>query len=206
MKPAIIKQLNRIRLLEQKKIFDQFQDLLKANKKTGRMHIPDELRENLTILFEKSFDDNNFETATANYSKLRSLLLLMLDKDKLIKSEPDLKLKSYLPEQSELKPLVPFYFIHKDAGIKTGMVSVIVLNDNGAGHLKNLFDSFIKFNSYENYQFILVDRDSTDDSLEIAESYKNKLRLEIVSHDNKYTASYLNNLAVMPAGLNSSSF
>lgn len=45
MNSAIIKQLNRIRLLERKKLLDQFLDILEAHKKTGRLHVPDELRE-----------------------------------------------------------------------------------------------------------------------------------------------------------------
>lgn len=106
------------------------------------------------------------------------------------------KINSSLPELPDSRPLAPFCFINKDVRVTEGMVSMIVLNENGAEHLKNLFESFIKFNSYKNYEFILADRASTDNSLEIARSYQGKLPVVILPFDQKFTNAYLFNHAV----------
>jgi GT2 family glycosyltransferase len=53
---------------------------------------------------------------------------------------------------------------------RTPLVSIIIPNFNGAAHLRDLFNS-LKAQTYENFEIIFVDDNSTDDSIAIAESY-----------------------------------
>ena len=106
------------------------------------------------------------------------------------------KLSGYLPEQMAFKPLGPFFFFNKKTDVNKKMISVIVLNDNGADHLKELFDSFLKYNTYRNVEIILLDRTSTDNSLEIAKHYQQNLSIVIIPVNPNLTDAYLYNLAV----------
>jgi len=118
---------------------------------------------------------------------------------KTIKKELDdlnPKIKDLLPGQYILKPLDPFYFLNKDIKVNKSMISIIVLNDNGADHLIDLFDSFINRNTYENYEILVMDRKSDDNSPDIIKRYQDKLPLKTITCVRKYTVSYLNNLAV----------
>ena len=129
--------------------------------------------------------------------------ITLLDEfDKIIQTinddlgEINQKIKTLLPEQLNLKPLSPFNFLYKNAELTEGMVSIMVLNENGAAHLKNLFDSFLKNNTYPNFRFFILDRCSSDDSHDIIRQYQNKIPVEIIDFDHRFTNSYLYNMAV----------
>lgn len=58
-------------------------------------------------------------------------------------------------------------------------VSIIILNYNGKDYIEQCISSVLKTN-YPNFEVILVDNASTDNSIElIEESFKNDLRLKI---------------------------
>ena len=81
-----------------------------------------------------------------------------------------------------------------------GKVSIIVLNRNGAVHLRNLFASFLAHNTYRNIEFIVVDHASSDNSLAVLHEWQARLPIEIVSCKENYSFSYSNNEAAKKAG------
>jgi len=76
------------------------------------------------------------------------------------------------------------------------LVSIIVLNRNGLGHLKRLFDNFSNNIHYPNYEIIVVDNASIDDSISFLEDLKNTLPLEIIENKTNQSFSQANNSAV----------
>jgi glycosyltransferase involved in cell wall biosynthesis len=110
--------------------------------------------------------------------------------------EMGLRMKTVIPEQPDLKPLRPFLFLEKNGDSAKGMVSIIVSNENGAAHLEKLFDSFIRHNTWENYRFIISDKNSKDESLAVIKTYQDKIKLEVINYEHFVTNSYLYDLAV----------
>ncbi|HPQ43675.1 MAG TPA: glycosyltransferase [Syntrophales bacterium] len=74
-----------------------------------------------------------------------------------------------------------------------------MLNRDGAHHLKSLFESFLAFNTYPNVSFIVVDHASSDDSVEILLSYRQKADIDIILYDSNNSFSSSNNLAAKRA-------
>ena len=66
------------------------------------------------------------------------------------------------------------------------LVSIIILNRNGIRHLKRLFDNFDEKTNYSNYEIIVVDNASSDDSL----SYLKSLTLPITIVENCENVSF----------------
>jgi GT2 family glycosyltransferase len=60
------------------------------------------------------------------------------------------------------------------------MVSIIILNRNGAMFLNDFFNSFKENTIYKNYEIIVVDNGSTDKSISILRSESNILPLQII--------------------------
>jgi O-antigen biosynthesis protein len=79
------------------------------------------------------------------------------------------------------------------------LITIITLNRNGAKHLQNLFESFLKFNTYPKFEFIIVDHASTDESCEIIKNYQHQLNLTLIVKDANDTFSKSNNKAAIHA-------
>ncbi|WP_409200106.1 glycosyltransferase family 2 protein [Methanobrevibacter sp. DSM 116169] len=73
------------------------------------------------------------------------------------------------------------------------LVSIIVLNRNGSKHLKRLFTDFASKTNYNNYEIIVVDNASTDDSLNVLEEFSKDLPIEIIKNDINVSFSQGNN-------------
>ncbi len=86
------------------------------------------------------------------------------------------------------KPAIPKekHQIHTDNPI----VSVIILNRNGAACLEALFDSWQRYNTIP-VELIVINHASTDDSLNVLEHWTNRLPLKIVQldHNDSFSAS-----------------
>jgi glycosyltransferase involved in cell wall biosynthesis len=205
MKTSILSQLNIIRTHERKKLLDKTLEILKTRADSEKQPYQEGLINNLAGFAVETGHDLNYGRALENYNKLSNLFVRLFK----LKNQEDLppgpfhdfleeatgKIKTFIPEQPVFRPLAPFLFLNKNS-FTNGGISVIVLNENGAGHLANLFDAFVKFNTYKDFAIILIDRASTDNSLVIAKSYLDKLPVRIIRQDQKFTASYLYNLAV----------
>lgn len=78
---------------------------------------------------------------------------------------------------------------------KNPLVSIIVVNRNGSSHLTRLLDSIESTTSYPNYEIIIVDNASTDNSLDIIKSHE-ELPIRVINNDKNETFSHANNQAV----------
>lgn len=82
------------------------------------------------------------------------------------------------------------YSCHDD---KSSTVSIVLVNHNGEAHLERLFDSFITSRFYPNYELIVVEQASVDNSMYILEQYRDRLPLRIFRNDRNETFSVASN-------------
>ena len=75
------------------------------------------------------------------------------------------------------------------------LVSIIVLNKNGLKHLKRLFEDFSKKTNYPNFEVILVDNDSEDESVDYVKSLNLDFPITIIENDENLSFSKANNEA-----------
>ena len=100
----------------------------------------------------------------------------------------------------------PFFITRKEEIIRTNeallnnfkfdrqpLVSIIILNLNGLEHLKRLFMDFDTKTGYSNYEIIVVDNNSTDDSVNYLKSLD--LPIRIMENDRNESFSKSNNMA-----------
>ena len=73
------------------------------------------------------------------------------------------------------------------------LVSIIILNRNGLTHLRRLFKDFDKKTNYDNYEIIVVDNASCDESVEYLNSLKKELPIKIIENSENVSFSKGNN-------------
>lgn len=78
-------------------------------------------------------------------------------------------------------------------------VSILILNHNGEKYLENLFNSLIDSTDYSNYEVIVIENDSTDNSQQIIDKYQEKLGLKVIKNKINKTLSAAYNSAVKQA-------
>lgn len=71
------------------------------------------------------------------------------------------------------------------------LVSIIILNKDGINHLKVLFEDFDKKTNYSNYEIIVVDNASSDDSVNYLKSLD--LPIKIIENNVNESFSFANN-------------
>lgn len=76
------------------------------------------------------------------------------------------------------------------------LVSIIILNRNGLNHMKCLFKDFKQNTNYSNYEIIVVDNASCDESVEYLYSLKKELPIKIIENNKNLSFSKANNEAV----------
>ena len=76
------------------------------------------------------------------------------------------------------------------------LVSIIILNRNGLNHLKRLFKDFKFKTNYSNFEVILIDNDSTDESVSYIESLNVDFPIKIIDNDENLSFSIANNKGV----------
>lgn len=89
-----------------------------------------------------------------------------------------------------LKPPNP-----KSRGTDRPRIDAVVLNRNGAEHLRTLFSSLEAVNTYEALELVLVDHASTDDSREVAEAHAGRIKARVIRRDRNYSFAHSNNYA-----------
>lgn len=80
-----------------------------------------------------------------------------------------------------------------EAGVP--LISIIVLNWNGAAILRDLLDSIERIDWLHDYELLLVDHGSVDDSLAVAAGYAERLPLRILARGVNFSFSASNNYA-----------
>ncbi|MCC7553825.1 MAG: glycosyltransferase [Methanobacteriaceae archaeon] len=73
------------------------------------------------------------------------------------------------------------------------LVSIIILNRNGSKHLKRLFTDFDENTNYKNYEIIVVDNDSSDDSVDVLKEFSKYLPITIIENSVNVSFSKGNN-------------
>lgn len=221
MIPTIINQFNVIRKMEHEKLLLSLQYVFQSTGKKNKQSISKQIVDKLIQSYENLPLDINDEIEIKNHWKLWSLLTLMIKNQKNTQEHLHLlsennqnhteiladsirilsadiekvneNLKFFIPENFHSKPLNPFIFTNETAEIKNS-ISIIIINDTSSENLKNLFDSFLRFNTFKKFKFIIVDQLSDNENLEFIRSYKNRIPFEIIKPISKTTFSYLNNL------------
>lgn len=74
---------------------------------------------------------------------------------------------------------------------KEPLVSIIILNKNGLAHLKLLFENFKENTNYDNYEIIVVDNNSTDESVSYLKTLD--LPIKVIENDMNKSFSEANN-------------
>ncbi|MDO5836953.1 MAG: glycosyltransferase [Methanobacterium sp.] len=75
------------------------------------------------------------------------------------------------------------------------LVSIIIINRNGLKHLKRLLEDFTQKTQYPHFEIIVVDNDSSDDSIPFLEDISGSLPLKIIKNEKNETFSRSNNQA-----------
>lgn len=76
------------------------------------------------------------------------------------------------------------------------LISIIILNRNGLNHLKTLFRDFSHKTNYSNFEVIVVDNDSSDDSVKYLKSLDVDFPLKIIENNINESFSKANNHGV----------
>lgn len=79
------------------------------------------------------------------------------------------------------------------------LVSIIILNRNGVHHLQRLFASILNHTAYPNFELILVDNASSDNSVELVKQWQDKLPIELICNNENESFSKANNRSVKAA-------
>lgn len=78
---------------------------------------------------------------------------------------------------------------------KAPLVSIIIVNHNGSHHLNRLFNSFSTvFDYYPNYEVIVVDNNSKDESINVINSFDN-IPITLIQNKTNESFSHANNQA-----------
>ncbi|MDL2270401.1 glycosyltransferase, partial [Methanobrevibacter sp. OttesenSCG-928-I08] len=84
-------------------------------------------------------------------------------------------------------------FLHNYTFKEEPLVSIIVLNRNGSKHLKRLFKDFDVKAHYNHYEIIVVDNDSSDDSIDVLKGLSKILPITIIENKENVSFSKGNN-------------
>ncbi|MGM0876140.1 MAG: glycosyltransferase family 2 protein [Bacillota bacterium] len=79
------------------------------------------------------------------------------------------------------------------------LVSILIINRNGANHLTRLFRNFKKNTFYPNYEIVVVDNNSTDNSIGLLQELSKDLPIQIIRNKKNTTFSAANNQAAQLA-------
>lgn len=90
-------------------------------------------------------------------------------------------------------------YLHNYKFKKEPLVSIIILNRNGQHHLKRLFTKFKENTNYNNYEIIIVDNASTDQSIQYLNKIQKTLPITIIQNQTNQSFSHANNQAVQKA-------
>ena len=142
---------------------------------------------------------------TEEFQRVRVLKHNFMDsknklQDKLYVSVNEMLRKKRYLSQKEKKEIISLIKADNDSleiptFDKNPLVSIIIVNRNGSSHLTRLLDSIESATPYPNYEIIIVDNASTDNSLDVINSHE-ELPIRVINNEKNETFSYANNQAV----------
>ncbi|MBQ9026454.1 MAG: glycosyltransferase family 2 protein [Methanobrevibacter sp.] len=137
------------------------------------------------------FDDEFYlkaypDVKQAGINPLLHYIAYGVNEDKIIQNSYSIRRKDEICE-SNLPFLTNYHFEEEP------LVSIIILNRDGINHLKRLFKDFDKKTNYSNYEIIVVDNASSDESVEYLKSLN--LPITVIENDINVSFSKGNNYA-----------
>lgn len=78
-------------------------------------------------------------------------------------------------------------------------VSILIVTHNGANHLRNLLPRLVENTNYPNWELIVVDNASVDDSINYLHTFEDKLALTLIKNGQNESFSFANNQAANAA-------
>lgn len=111
----------------------------------------------------------------------------------VLRKRPNAKVLNQLPtiEPSRVAPVQALYQ-QRPLGNRC-KIAYIILNLNGGALLDDLFRSFERHNRYRDYEILVIDHGSTDESEYLVESWTDRLHLRMVNRGKNYSFSSSNN-------------
>ena len=106
--------------------------------------------------------------------------------DKLVQSAYSIRRKEEILETNLM-------FLNNYKFEREPLISIIILNLNGLSHLKRLFKDFDKKTNYSNYEIIVVDNGSSDESVKYLKDLKEELPIRIIENSENVSFSKGNN-------------
>ena len=106
--------------------------------------------------------------------------------DKLVQSAYSVRRKEEILETNLM-------FLNNYKFEREPLISIIILNLNGLSHLKRLFKDFDKKTNYSNYEIIVVDNGSSDESVKYLKNLKEELPIRIIENSENVSFSKGNN-------------
>ena len=135
--------------------------------------------------FDNDFYLNAYpDVKQADINPLLHYIAYGINEGKIIQQSISIRRKDEICE-SNLPFLSNYYFDVEP------LVSIIILNRDGIHHLKRLFNDFDKKTNYSNYEIIVVDNASSDDSVQYLKSLD--LPITIIENDVNVSFSKGNN-------------
>ncbi|MDO9045721.1 MAG: glycosyltransferase [Methanobacteriaceae archaeon] len=162
----------------------------KPNSKTNNSSLKESLR-----MFKNNLSDE-FNSKTHEVNSIKSKLLNRLKKSEPVTTLTKDQIKEKYEEILNKNLLLIDSYSFKDIA---PLVSIIILNRNGLEHLKRLFNNFEKNSQYPNYEIIVVDNASTDNSINFLEEIKDNIPLKIIKNTENKSFSIANNQAAHTA-------
>ncbi len=128
----------------------------------------------------KQYADLDLAAMQKRHTKRKELIqaLAEMDKKRLDLAEPD--------ELEDAKLLVSF----------NALVSIIIINRNGAEKLRILMNSFHERDFYQNFEIIFIDNASADDSVAYMQSWEKEFDIKIIRNQTNTSFSAANNQGV----------
>ncbi|MBD3244424.1 MAG: glycosyltransferase [Candidatus Moranbacteria bacterium] len=151
------------------------------------------------LLHRKNQSERGFILDNEIYSIIKKLKKSRLQKNRLSPLEKTtVEVFKYLNLIKDRKNILINTPLIKRRRVKAQIpLSLVILNYNGKKHLKALLDSVLE-QTYRNFEVIVIDNCSTDNSLKIIKRYK-KLSIKLISLKNPKSFSYANNLGIKKA-------
>ncbi|PAF29464.1 glycosyltransferase [Paenibacillus sp. 7516] len=134
------------------------------------------------VLKSHSSAELNYQTQKLEGRKIK-------EKNRVLKNPEELR-QSIITRQEKLELTLPK---------ETPLVSIIVINRNGSDHLNRLLKKVCKYNEYSNIEFIIVDNNSNDNSIEVIEKFKRDFSISVINNDYNASFSQANNQAAKVA-------